>query len=211
VRFLKTKEARRWVIREFPDYKEVRNELPNIQNPYQIDFRLPWIMKNYPNAKILHIHRNPRDQWCSVLGDFHSYPPSVRTREGFQDRFYHCSWVRDLSRQFPSLEDYATSHQYYTFYFLWKLSFVFGDRFADLSITMEKLAENPRDCLAEVIKATGADLGLENLDLSFVNQASSRWQEYASDDWFTIIETECERILGDFFFCPGACLEVESK
>jgi hypothetical protein len=324
VRFLKTKEARQWVIREFPDYEEIRNELVNIQNPYhsrhavsqatekpvffvtgryrsgstllwnifrkleghtayyepfnerrwfdssfrgtrvdsthqgvqdywseysglehlgryydedwtrqelfmgpdvyapkmkayidelisaaegtavlqfnRIDFRLPWIMKNFPNAKILHIHRNPRDQWCSVLGDFHSYPSSARTREGFQDRFYHCSWVRDLSRQFPFLEDYATSHQYYTFYFLWKLSFVFGSRFADLSIAMERLTENPKDSFSKIITATGSNLNFEDLDLSFVNRASSRWQDYASDKWFTTIESECERVLDDFFY-----------
>jgi len=70
---------------------------------------------------------------------------------------------------------------------------------------MEKLTENPRKCLAEVIDAVGADLRLDDLDLSFVNEASSRWQEYASDEWFATIETECERVLNDFFFCPGVC------
>jgi hypothetical protein len=69
---------------------------------------------------------------------------------------------------------------------------------------MEELAGNPRKCLAEVINATAADLSLEDLDLSFVNRASSRWQEYASEEWFAAIEAECERVLDDFFFCPGA-------
>src|SRR5262249_12587557 len=35
----------------------------------RIDFRLPWMRRHYPAAKIVHLYRHPRDQWCSSLLD----------------------------------------------------------------------------------------------------------------------------------------------
>src|SRR5262249_20225535 len=33
----------------------------------RIDFRLPWFRQYFPRAKIVHLYRHPRDQWCSSL------------------------------------------------------------------------------------------------------------------------------------------------
>lgn len=188
-----------------PDMKAYINELilsakgrPVLQFN-RVDFRLGWLRQNYPEAKILHIYRNPRDQWCSVLRDLSAYPPSARSADGFGDHFYHRIWVRDLACQFPFLADYENRHQYYTFYFLWKLSLAFGKKYADLSLSMERLTDTPKDCLAEILAVTGSRSRLHDLDLGFVNKATSRWQHYASEEWFGAIEAECESVLDDFF------------
>ena len=33
----------------------------------RVDLRLPWLRARFPRAKILHLYRNPREQWCSCL------------------------------------------------------------------------------------------------------------------------------------------------
>jgi len=73
-------------------------------------FGLPWIMKNYPTQNPLHIYRNRENQWCSVLGRFRIQSFFARTREGFQDRVYHCLGSETFPVNFHLLEDYATSH-----------------------------------------------------------------------------------------------------
>jgi hypothetical protein len=35
----------------------------------EIDLRLPWFRAHFPTARILHLYRHPREQWCSSLFD----------------------------------------------------------------------------------------------------------------------------------------------
>ncbi|MCK7544033.1 hypothetical protein MLC59_07615 [Marinobacter bryozoorum] len=164
----------------------------------RVDFRLAWLRANYPDSPIIHIYRNPRDQWCSILGDISAYPLTADSEQSFPRRFYQGMWVRDLCRQFPFLEDYRDRHQYYNFYFLWKLSYNFGQHYSDISISMESLTENPAICTDNLLSAIGWSAPDYPLDLSFVKPAVSRWPEYASEEWFANIEAECEAVLEDF-------------
>lgn len=165
----------------------------------RVDFRLPWLRKNFPESPIIHIYRNPRDQWCSVLGNLSDYPANAPSGEGgFPRRFYQGVWVRDLCRQFPFLEDYRHKHQYYNFYFLWKLSYNFGESFSDFSLSMEDLTEDPYSFTKKMLDAIGWSVPDENIDLAFVVKNKSRWQTYASDYWFIKIEKECEEVLENF-------------
>ncbi len=166
----------------------------------RVDFRLGWLRANYPQAFIIHIYRNPRDQWCSVLRDIDAYPSNATSVEGFTDHFYLRMWSGDLCRQFPFLAHYHDRHQYYLFYFLWKLSFCFGQSYSDISIAMEDLASEPTNTLHEILNVVepGTVPNAEPTDLSFVKPIPSRWREYASDDWFQVIENECDGILDDF-------------
>lgn len=164
----------------------------------RVDFRLPWLKANYPGAPIVHIYRNPRDQWCSVLGDSAEYPSDAKGPGGFPDRFYQYMWVRDLCQHFPFLDEYRHRHQYYNFYFLWKLSYNFGRHYADFSVSMEELASNPEQQVGRMLDAIGWMRPNGGVDLSFVKPAVSRWQDYADERWFDSVENECEALLKEF-------------
>jgi hypothetical protein len=164
----------------------------------RVDFRLPWLKANFPDSPIVHIFRNPRDQWCSTLRDIKSYPAESNTADGFIDRFYLQVWVRDLCQQFPFLHQYRHAHQYYNFYFLWRLSHNFGRQYADISLSMEELTADPAGKTREILDVARWSAGAELPDLSFVRSSATEWQEYASAEWFDAIEDECNVILKDF-------------
>ena len=166
----------------------------------RVDFRLPWLRANFPDARIVHVYRNPRDQWCSVLRDQEKYPPTATSNTAFPDHFYLESWFRDLASQFPFLTDYETNHRYYLFYLIWKLSYCFGVRYSDISEGMETLTRDPLNTMTRIIAATEGEVSLaQELDLSFVEAAKPRWQEYASEKWFADIEQECDEVVREFF------------
>lgn len=166
----------------------------------RVDLRLPWLRREFPNATILHLYRHPRDQWVSSLLDpsrFRSTDPP----EAFaaHDHFYLRVWARDLKHAFPFLDERRAEHPYRTFYFLWKLSYLFGRRYADISLGFEGLVREPEATLANL----GEVLGLPAPGLTAVASVVTparvgRWREWADDTWFKVHEAECEKVLAEF-------------
>lgn len=160
----------------------------------RVDFRLPWLRRVFPQAKFIHIHRHPRDQWLSTLLDIRSFGPNGGTLNDFveKDKFYLSNWVRDLQHWFPFLRDW-NRHPYYHFYFLWKLSYLFGLKYCHTSIMFEELVTEPK----EVLEPLFSELEIENPAwekiLPLIQKPKfGKWQNYASDDWFGEIESICE-------------------
>ncbi|WP_417547399.1 sulfotransferase [Marinobacter segnicrescens] len=165
----------------------------------RMDFRLPWLRANYPGASIIHIYRNPRDQWCSVLRNPKEYPASASSNSGFIDHFYLQIWYRDLVRQFPFLANYEHRHRYYLFYLIWKLSYCFGVHYSDISLSLEELSKSPSKVMRGVLESLDLDVELVNyLDVSFVEPSEPRWQNYAQESWFIEIERECDDVVHEF-------------
>ena len=167
----------------------------------RIDFRLPWFRRHYPNATYIHIYRHPRDQWCSMLmGDvklftkdagFADFPPF--------DRFYLGMWAQDLKYDFPFLEEGQNSHPYQIFYYIWKLSYLFGVKYCDHSIQFESLIADPDGEIANLFRV----VGVESVDLSSLRAIVAapplgKWREYAEAGWFEMHEARCEEVLGEF-------------
>tara|TARA_R110002167_G_scaffold196935_4_gene399990 strand:- start:6237 stop:7277 length:1041 start_codon:yes stop_codon:yes gene_type:complete len=161
----------------------------------RIDFRLPWIKHHFPKAKLLHLYRNPRDQWCSFLRD-----PKLMNKDDvqntYEDSFYLDVWCNDLARHYPVLDSLNTPHPYQRFYYLWKLSFLHGKQFSDLSISFEALTQNPTaqiESMFNLLNITGVDIQ----KLSAVIQAPEpmRWKKYADENWFKQHEDICEQNL----------------
>jgi hypothetical protein len=46
----------------------------------RVDFRLPWLRRTFPEARVVHLYRHPRDQWCSSLVDVTSFSPAGTAR-----------------------------------------------------------------------------------------------------------------------------------
>jgi Sulfotransferase family len=166
----------------------------------RIDFRLPWFRHHFPRAKVLHLYRHPRDQWISSLVDPAKFPRDG-TMAAFagHDHYYLRMWAADLKYHFPFLDERQSSHPYQIFYYLWRLSYVFGRRHAHVSLAYEDLLHDPERRLAELY----GQLGLCGADFSRLarlveKSRSGRWREYASEDWFRQHESHCETVLADF-------------
>lgn len=160
----------------------------------RVDFRLPWLRARFPNAKILHIYRHPRDQWCSSLRDVRRFPKEMTIRDFPPvDGFYLLEWGRDLRRCFPFLTMDDDTHPYELFYQIWKLSYLFGKRYSDFSIPFEQISDKPQQSIRDILKI----LSFEDSDDLELHQLvkpveMDRWAAYADNDWFSAIEARVE-------------------
>jgi hypothetical protein len=92
----------------------------------RMDFRLPWLRYHFPGAKIVHLYRHPRDQWCSVLRGMTCYTSEHPVDQFWDhDGFYLRRWCADLQYVFPFLDEADVSHAYELHYSLWRLSYLF--------------------------------------------------------------------------------------
>jgi Sulfotransferase family len=129
-----------------------------------VDLRLAWLRAKFPAAKILHLFRHPRDQWCSSLRSAASRPIPSSLREFKQfDQFYLLLWNRDLRRDFPFLTLEEHLHPYELFYQVWKLSYLFGRFHAHYSVAFEEFIGDPRGAIRKVLDALG--IGDYDLDM----------------------------------------------
>ncbi|HEX8201011.1 MAG TPA: sulfotransferase [Isosphaeraceae bacterium] len=167
----------------------------------RVDFRLPWLRRNFPNARIVHLYRHPRDEYCSTL--LGNLKEVARCRDAPGPAafggFYLQDWASDLKYHFPFLDEQAVSHPYQLHYYIWRLSYLFGAKYAHHSIKFEDLVADPRPHLVNLFGA----LGIERYELgaleSLVRRPQpGRWEEFADDAWFRRYEEICETTLLDF-------------
>jgi hypothetical protein len=167
----------------------------------RIDFRLPWFRRTFPEAMIVHIVRNPRDQWCSTLVDpacFKSDDPSDRFES--HDGFYLRLWIERLRFLVPALTECYEAHPYRAYYLLWRLSQIFGLAYADVTLGFERLVEDPNATIAALFAAVG--LGSAPVDVAAAvvgPRPPGHWSDYATDDWFAGHEHVAEEHLEELF------------
>lgn len=158
----------------------------------RIDFRLPWLKAHFPNAKLIHLYRHPRDQWCSFLTDKELMNKND-VSQTYSDAFYLDVWCKDLAQHYPVLDKRHTPHPYQRFYYLWKLSYLHGIKHADHNVSFEALTQQPKSEIEKLFTLLKLDGG--NVDqLCEVIQApkADQWKSYADDGWFNEHEAECE-------------------
>jgi hypothetical protein len=167
----------------------------------RIDFRLPWFRHNFPRARIVHLYRHPRDQWCSSLVKPAECPRNATMQDfAAHDHYYLRTWARDLRHHFPFLDEALVEHPYDLFYLVWKLSYLFGRRHAHHSVAFEDLTDHPdasMTALFDVLDVRGADVGA--LWKLIDKPRPGRWKDYADETWFRERESRCEEMIADFF------------
>lgn len=162
-----------------------------------VDFRLPWLRRQFPAARLLHLYRHPRDQWISGLLRPTEVPRDVTTAEFWRyDHFYLLLWARDLCFQFPFLDPRHEPHPYRLFYLLWRLSHHYGNAYAHASVAFEDLVAQPRTEIAKLLEAAHwPDVDLEPLVALVKPVRSGGWTDFAPATWFADHEAACEQIL----------------
>jgi hypothetical protein len=167
----------------------------------RIDFRLPWFRRNFPHAIILYLYRHPRDQWCSTLVEPHCVSRNESMKEfAIHDRFYLRMWGRDLKYHFPFLHESFIGHPYQLFYYIWKLSYLFGRTFADYSIAFENILADPDEQLKRLLQASRVQrFDINRLKSLIERPKVGKWKNYADEKWFRRHESICETTLDDFF------------
>jgi len=170
----------------------------------RVDFRLQWLKAHYPNAKTIHLYRNPRDQWMSMIKNDCYIPKEFKwDKEDTYppiNTFYLFDWWKDLHFQMPFLSLDYLEHPYQIHYLIWRLSYLFGRQFSDISIRYETLI----DSFEEVMRSCFQYLGIKDYDMNklklLVNfKNKSIWKEYANDLWFKKMESKSEKLLSSFF------------
>ena len=192
----------------------------------RIDFRLPWVRRHFPKARLIHLYRHPRDQWCSTVQDNQRRPKAEKegqlspygvflvgkdaSWEEFakHDYLYLTIWGNDLRHHFPFLEQQRLRHPYQLFYFIWKLSYLFGRKYADYSVAYEAILANPEAQLQGLMSAAGVvDYDVPGLHSLIAAPAPETWKNYADDAWFREHEEYCETVLDDFLGNPTSSTE----
>jgi hypothetical protein len=166
----------------------------------EVDMRLPWLRARFPRAKVLHIFRHPRDQWCSTLP-----AEALRSREislgefAAVDGFYLLSWGRDLRHYFPFLTLDETAHPYELFYQIWRLSYLFGHTYADLSIAFEDIVGNPAASIQRMFSVLGVEgQNIDQVAALVSPVALGKWRQYADDAWFAAIESKVDAVMASY-------------
>jgi hypothetical protein len=170
----------------------------------RIDFRLPWFRRQFPHARIVHLYRHPRDQWLSTLGEDRDCGTTCTVEQfAHYDGYYLLGWANDLATHFPMLRPEPGRHPYELFYLIWRLSFLFGRRFAHYSVSFERLLAEPVAQLAELMEQVGIeDVHFGDLRKLLSPPAVGKWRTYADETWFLTIEQRCESLLLQHF---GSC------
>ena len=162
----------------------------------RIDFRLAWIKQNFPNARLLHLTRNPRDQWYSTISSLNN----INIDSSIDiDAYDLATWARDLYKQFPFLASPQIRHPYQRFYFIWKLSYLAGQRLANLSVAYEELLAEPEKYLVQILNLANL-YSAENLEacLKLVEpKPEHAWVKDKNDAWFSDMEESCEAALDE--------------
>jgi len=163
----------------------------------RVDFRLDWLRHVFPQARVVHLFRHPRDQWLSALRRPEAFGPhDPPERFANHDYFFLREWVHDLSAHFPVLDWQLVSHPYRMFYVVWKLSYIWGKAYSGFSFGYEQLLAAPRQTIGDLFAFLDLDQQFVPAVANLVRASgNSKWSQYADAAWFNAHERAAEELL----------------
>jgi hypothetical protein len=160
----------------------------------RVDFRLPWLRRAFPEARIVHIWRDCRETFASSV----RHLPRERIDDPGEDDMYdQLHWSMSLAPELPFLAGRSVTTSYHRIYYLWKLSLLMGRQWSDVSISFDDdiLGDPLRGMkalveagLLEAREAAAALILIEPID-------RLSWRLLHDESWFASIEAECEGTL----------------
>jgi len=109
------------------------NEVPVLQFN-RVDFRLAWLKAKFPEAKIIHIERNPLQLYYSQRRHIDI---AHRNQAQYWDAYELMPWCVALQRYFPFLLPADIDHAFYPFYMIFQLSKLVANEHSDVSINLD--------------------------------------------------------------------------
>lgn len=144
-------------------------------------FRLGWLRANFPRARIVHIWRECRAQWRSLVRRVqqHHGKEDVGHRHPDFTGFNLAAWCDDLAGHFPELAEERSRTGYERFSKLWRLSRRESERYADISICLSDLKEDFPATFESVRDAVGGSFPVPPLERYVVSGEASEGQKEA--------------------------------
>jgi hypothetical protein len=161
----------------------------------RVDFRLGWLRRRFPEARILHLTRNSRDIWYSMVRDL----PENGWKDAQANTNYDLVlWSLSLYHAFPFLFSPLVSTSYHRHYLLWRLSGLAGERMADLTLDFDRdvLGDTAATVLRLAEFAGQQDVPVDEIAGLVIAPERGRWADLADEQWFAAAEAECDVLLG---------------
>ncbi len=206
---------KRW-IKELIKWAYKQQRIPVLQFN-RADFRVAWLKRNFPDAYIIYLFRNPRNQYVSFLkASGLKLPEGIKSsplswlsdkfipyREYGQHLFYVRQWRILLSYQFPFFITRNFLSSYEISYILWKLSLLLNSKKANVVLHYEQDFTPPYDVLSELLKrkiiSSKDPQKLKNIIRPI---HTNKWQELADSEWFLKQEKRCDRLFKQLGLVP---------
>jgi len=131
----------------------------------RMTFRLGWLRDKFPNAKIVHIFRDKKAEWNSIVKRVqqHFGRDDVGQADVNFNGFSLAFWCEDLKAQFPELDAKNFRTGYDRFCTLWELSLAAHRRFADISIDYSELTHEFEPTCKRLFETVGCNADVNAL------------------------------------------------
>lgn len=179
----------------------------------RVAFRLPWLKKNWPEAKIVHLRRNVRDAWVSTRRHL---PPEQWDDADHVDAYETAQTAWALANDLPVLlSPEASASAYHRFFLLWTLAEQVAAAHADIAIDLEGLKREPfqvLDSLAQLGALDQSDIALAVSAISDSGHAGHT--EFRSESWFDAIERAAQtqmEAMGLFDFPVRSLAQIKAS
>jgi hypothetical protein len=126
----------------------------------RLTFRLAWLKKTFPQARIVHVWRDLDEHWRSIVRRVQEH---VGHEDVGQERadfmgFRIGAWCDDLAATYPELAVEHSSSGYERFAKLWELTKRENERHADVSVGLAELKDDFPGACARISDGVGIDL-----------------------------------------------------
>jgi hypothetical protein len=158
----------------------------------RLDFRLAWLRRHFPQAVIIYLVRSPREQWISMAAKDNADLKVPRWLSVYQGSVF----ATNLMFVLPELMGGEGQHAYERAYYLWRISQVIGQKYADLYVDFDRefLSADPA-LFARLASLTGIPIPPQVIEECLHRDIPRR---ASSDDLnipFAKIEQRCETVL----------------
>jgi len=158
----------------------------------RLDYRLAWLRRHFPQALIIYLVRNPREQWISMAAKDNADLKVPRWMSVYQSS----AFAANLMFVLPEIMGGEDQHAYERAYYLWRISQVVGQKYADLYVDFDRefLAADPA-LFARLASQTGVPIPPQVIEECLHRDIPRRSSREDINIPFAKIEQRCEAVL----------------